>query len=383
MKFGVFVPPQNKVGLNPHLAIRRVIELVEHLDRLGYDEAWIGEHHSGGSEIVASPELVISQLHPLTSQIRLGTGVVSLPYHHPFQVAERIVLLDHLTEGRTMFGMGPGQLPTDAWTHGIDATELRPRMEEALEVILALLAGETVTHKGSWFELVDARLQLLPWSDLELSVVGTISPSGPKLAGRHGLGMLSLAATDPAGNDRLPEHWSIMTEEAARNGHEMDRSRWRLLGPMHIAPTVEEAMEQVRYGLEWQFDYLSHITPSAIDAPPGLDALAEVINSSGRGVIGTPEMAAAQIERLVERSGGFGTYLFQGADFARFEDQKRSYELFAEEVIPRFDEQLVPVQASYERVVDAAEDNKNATAAARLAAQDQWERERGGAERAS
>jgi limonene 1,2-monooxygenase len=195
--------------------------------------------------------------------------------------------------------------------------------------------------------------------------------------------MLSLAATDPAGNDRLPEHWSIMTEEAARNGHEMDRSRWRLLGPMHIAPTVEEAMEQVRYGLEWQFDYLSHITPSAIDAPPGLDALAEVINSSGRGVIGTPEMAAAQIERLIERSGGFGTYLFQGADFARFEDQKRSYELFAEEVIPRFDEQLVPVQASYERVVDAAEDNKNATAAARLAAQDQWERERGGAERAS
>jgi limonene 1,2-monooxygenase len=380
MRFGVFIPPQNKVGLNPHLAIRRAIELVCHLDSLGFDEAWIGEHHSGGSEIISSPELVISQLHPLTEQIRLGTGVISLPYHHPFQVAERIVLLDHLTEGRTMFGMGPGQLPTDAWMHGIDATELRPRMEEALEVIIALLAGETVTTRGSWFELVDARLQLLPYSDLELSVVGTISPSGPKLAGRHGLGMLSLAATDPAGNDRLPEHWGIMTEEAARNGHEMDRSQWRLLGPMHIAPTVEQAMEEVRYGLEWQFDYLSHITPSAIEAPPGLDALAEVINSTGRGVIGTPEMAAAQIERLIERSGGFGTYLFQGADFARFEHQKRSYELFAEEVIPLFDGQIEPVRRSYERVVDAAEDNKNATAAARLAAQDQWQRERGGAE---
>jgi len=380
MKFGVFVPPQNKVGLNPHLAIRRVIELVRRLDALGYDEAWIGEHHSGGSEIVASPELVISQLHPLTSQIRLGTGVISLPYHHPFQVAERIVLLDHLTEGRTMFGMGPGQLPTDAWMHGIDATELRPRMEEALEVIVALLAGETVTHKGSWFELVEARLQLLPYSDLELSVVGTISPSGPKLAGRHGLGMLSLAATDPAGTDRLPEHWEIMTEEAGRTGHTMDRSRWRLLGPMHIAPTLEEAIEQVRYGLEWQFDYLSHITPSAIEAPPGLEALVEVINSSGRGVIGTPEMAVAQIERLTERSGGFGTYLFQGADFARFEDTLRSYELFAEEVIPRLDGQIDPVRASYEHVVGAAEDNKNATAAARLAAQDQWRRERGGAE---
>lgn len=378
MKFGVFIPPQNVVGLNPHLAIHRAIELTEHLDALGFDEAWHGEHHSGGAEIVASPELMLANLAPRTTQIRLGTGVISLPYHHPFQVAERIVLLDHLTRGRAMFGVGPGQLPTDAWMHGIEATDLRPRMEESLEVILALLAGETVTARGSddWFVLNDARLQLAPWSDLELSVVGTISPSGPKLAGRHGLGMLSLAATDPTGTDRLPEHWSIIEEESERHGHVPDRSRWRLMGPMHLAETEEEAMRQTRYGLRWQYDYLAHITPSAIDVPDGPDALARVINETGRGVIGTPEMAIAQIERLVERSGGFGTYLFQGADFARFEDQKRSYSLFAEEVIPHFDGQLAPVLDSYERVVGASEENRNATAAARLAAQEQWRRER-------
>jgi limonene 1,2-monooxygenase len=376
MKFGVFVPPQNKVGLNPHLAIKRALELTGHLDRLGYDEVWLGEHHSGGSEIISSPELVLANLIPRTDNIRLGTGVISLPYHHPFQVAERIVLLDHLSEGRAMFGLGPGQLPTDAWMHGIEATDLRPRMEESLAVILRLLAGETVTHDGGWFTLQDAKMQLAPYSDLELSVVGTISPSGPKLAGRHGLGMLSLAATDPAGTDRLPEHWEIMNEEAARNGHTMERCNWRLMGPMHIAETVEEAKRQCRYGLQWQFDYLSHITPSAIDVPEGEDALAQVINETGRGVIGTPEMAVAQIERLIERSGGFGTYLFQGADFARFEDQKRSYELFAEEVMPHLDGSLEPVEESYERVIGAADENKNATAAARLAAQDQWQRER-------
>jgi limonene 1,2-monooxygenase len=378
MRFGVFIPPQNKVGLNPHLAIHRAVELVEHLDRLGYDEAWIGEHHSGGSEIVASPELLIAHVAPRTRQIRLGTGVISLPYHHPFQVAERMVLLDHLTEGRTMFGMGPGQLPTDAWMHGMDATDLRPRMEEALAAILALLNGETVSAEVGPFTLNEARMQLLPYSDLELSVVGTISPSGPKLAGRYGLGMLSLAATDPTGIDRLPVHWEIMNEEAERTGHTVARESWRLLGPMHIAETVDEAKRQVRYGLQWQFDYLSHITPSAIEVPDGIDALADVINETGRGVIGTPDMAAAQIERLLERSGGFGTYLFQGADFAGWEDTKRSYELFAEEVIPRFDGQIEPVRRSYDRVVAAAEDNKNATAAARLAAQDQWQRERSG-----
>jgi limonene 1,2-monooxygenase len=376
LKFGVFIPPQNRVGINPNLAIRRVVELIERLDDLGYDEAWVGEHHSGGSELIASPELVLAAAAERTKHIRLGTGVISLPYHHPFQVAERVVLLDHLTQGRVMFGAGPGQLPTDAWMHGIDATQLRPRMEESLDVVLRLLAGETVTHQADWFTCQEATLQLEPFSDLELSVVGTVSPSGPKLAGRHGLGLLSLAATDPTGNDRLPVHWDIMNEEAGRHGRTVDRSRWRLMGPMHIAETVEEAKRNCRYGLRWQYKYLSHITPSAIDVPDDTDALADLINETGRGVIGTPDMAAAQIERLLERSGGFGTYLFQGADFAGWDATLRSYQLFAEEVAPRFDGQLLPVTRSYDMVVGAADDNRNATAAARLAAQDQWERER-------
>lgn len=380
MKFGVFVPPQNKIGLNPNLAIRRVVQLIEHLEELGYDEVWVGEHHSGGAELVASPELVLAAAAERTKHIRLGTGVISLPYHHPFQVAERLVLLDHLTQGRVMFGAGPGQLPTDAKMLGLQATDLRPRMEEALDVILALFRGETVTRKSEWFELNEAVLQLQPYGDLPVSVVGTVSPSGPKLAGRHGLGMLSLAATDPTGADKLPVHWEIMNEEADRNGHTIDRREWRLMGPMHIAETVEQAIADCEYGLRWQYEYLSHISPSAIPVPATTRELAEVINSTGRGVIGTPEMAAAQIERLIERSGGFGTYLFQGVDFANWGATKRSYELFAEEVIPRFDGQMAPVRTSYDLVVGASEENRSATAAARVAAQAQWDRERSGTE---
>lgn len=380
MKFGVFVPPQNRIGLNPNLAIRRVVQLIEHLEQLGYDEVWVGEHHSGGAELVASPELVLAAAAERTKHIRLGTGVISLPYHHPFQVAERLVLLDHLTQGRVMFGAGPGQLPTDAKMLGLQATDLRPRMEEALDVILALFRGETVTHKSEWFELNEAVLQLQPYGDLPVSVVGTVSPSGPKLAGRHGLGMLSLAATDPTGADKLPVHWEIMNEEADRNGHLIDRREWRLMGPMHIAETVDQAIADCEYGLRWQYEYLAHISPSAIPVPATTRELAEVINETGRGVIGTPDMAAAQIERLIERSGGFGTYLFQGVDFANWGATKRSYELFAEEVIPRFNGQMAPVRTSYDLVVGASEENRSATAAARVAAQAQWDRERLGAE---
>lgn len=376
MKFGVFIPPQNRVGLNPNLAIRRCVELIEHLDRFGFDEAWVGEHHSGGAELIASPELVIASAAERTTAIRLGTGVVSLPYHHPFQVAERFVLLDHLTRGRVMFGMGPGQLPTDAWMHGIDATQLRPRMEQAVAVILRLLRGETVTETTEWYTLRDAVLQLAPFSDLELSVVGTISPAGPKLAGRHGIGLLSLAATDPTGNDMLPRHWDIMNEEAARHGHSVDRAAWRLMGPMHIAETEEEARANCRYGLRWQYEYLRHITPSSIEVPENSDDLADLLNRTGRGVIGTPEMARAQIRRLVERTGGFGSFLLQGVDFADWDATLRSYRLIAEEVIPHFDGQLTPVQTSYEHVLSRGDDNRAATAAAREAARQTWERER-------
>jgi limonene 1,2-monooxygenase len=376
LKFGVFVPPQNVVGLNPTIAIRRTIELAEHLDQLGFDEVWFGEHHSGGAEIVASPELIIAAAAERTKHIMLGTGVISLPYHQPFQVAERIVQLSHMTRGRVMFGAGPGHLPTDALMLGMDATQLRPRMEEALDVILRLFAGETVTAHSEWFTLDEAVLQLAPFRPIKSSVVGTISPSGPKLAGRHGLGLLSLAATDPTGNDQLPKHWDIVQEEAERRGHVVLRDDWRLMGPMHLAESVERAKRNCEYGLHWQYEYLTHITPSAVAIPDTSDELADFLNSTGRGVVGTPEMAAAQIQRLLDRTGGFGTYLFQGADYANWKDTLRSYELFAEEVMPRFTGQLGPVTRSYGHVLEETEANQSSTAAARAAAEAQWQSER-------
>lgn len=377
MKFGTFVPPQNVVGLNPTLAIRRAVELAVHLDQLGFDEVWFGEHHSGAAELVASPELIIAAAAERTSRIRLGTGVVSLPYHSPFQVAERLVQLSHMTRGRVMFGAGPGQLATDAKMFGLQAVDLRPRMEESLAIVLRLLAGETVTIEQPWITLHDAVLQLAPYGgSLEVSVVGTVSPSGPKLAGRHGLGLLSLAATDPAGNDQLPVHWDIVETEAAAHGHTVSRDKWRLMGPMHLADSFEQAVATAEHGLRWQYEYLSHISPSAIDVPATTRELAETINSTGRGVIGTPEMAIEQINRLLDRTGGFGTYMFQGIDFANWRDTLYSYELFAERVMPHFTGSLGPVMRSYDYVIGQKDANRAETTAARQAAKEQYERER-------
>ena len=367
LRFGVFLPPMHKVGLDPTLALHRDLELVEHLDRLGYHEAWIGEHHSAGSELIASPEVFIAAASQRTKHIKLGTGVSSLPYHHPFMLADRMVMLDHLTRGRVMFGAGPGQLTSDAMMLGIDPMTQRPRMEEAFEVIMALFRGETVTKHTDWFTCQDAVLQMKPYSNFDIAVAASISPSGSKTAGRHGVGMLSIAATNPMGVEMLAGHWGTLQTEAAEHGHTVGRDKWRLMGPMHIAETLDQARENTRYGLQWVMNYLSHIIPVGTEPFPDThDELVDMMNETGQGVIGTPEMAVAQIERLIDKSGGFGAYLFLGADFAPWSATLRSYELFAEEVMPRFTGQLAPVQATYDHVMSGGTRYVDATLTAQL-----------------
>ena len=243
--------PFHPVGQNPTLAIERDLDLIVAMDRLGFDEAWIGEHHSAGFEIIASPEVFIGVAAERTKHIKLGTGVSSLPYHNPLMLADRMVLLDHLTRGRVMLGCGPGQLTSDAHMLGIPADEQRPRMEQSLDAIMRLLRGETVTMHTDGFTLQDARLQLKPYSDpcFDVAVAASFSPTGPRGAGKHGIGMLSIAATAKQGMDLLAHHWKTWEEVALEHGHVADRSKWRLVGPMHLADTREQAERDVEYGI--------------------------------------------------------------------------------------------------------------------------------------
>ena len=380
LRFGIFLPPMHKTGVNPTLALHRDLQLIEHLDRLGFHEAWIGEHHSAGSELIASPEVFIAAAAQRTTNIKLGTGVNSLPYHHPFILADRIVMLDHLTRGRMMFGAGPGQLTTDAAMLGIDPMQQRPIMELAFDVMMRLFQGETVTERNEWFTCDNAVLQMRPYSNFDIAVASSISPAGSKLAGRYGTGLISIAATEPAGFSVLDYNYNVWQEEAGLNGHTAPRSAWRLMGPMHIAETVEQAKANCRYGLQWVFNYLSHIIPigDPNDPPPpsDYDEFVDFANESGRMVIGTPEMAIEQIERLIDKTGGFGCFMTLGADLADFPATLRSYELIAEQVMPHFTGHLAAAQTSYDMVCGAGTRWVDATLGAQLNAIAAYEDER-------
>lgn len=375
MEFGAFLAPWHKVGTDANTAIHQDLQLVEHMDRLGFAEFWIGEHHSGGVEIVAAPEMFLAAAAQRTARIKLGLGVVSLPYHNPFMVADRVVLLDHLSRGRVIFGAGPGQLADDAHMIGIDPVQNRRKMEQAFDVIHRLLAGETVTEQTDWYTLKDAYLHVAPYSNIQKAVTATVSPTGPKLAGKYGAGILSLAATNPVGVELLAEHWNIAEQLASENGQQVSRDQWRLTGLMHVAETEEQARDDCRHGLLELMNYLSHVTPG-FEQAPDVDTLIDAVNESGLAVIGTPDMAIAQVERLQEKSGGFGKFLVLHGEWAPQPAALRSFELIAERVFPAFNGSHSSRQRGFDQVVNSNRAGAEATAAGQEEARKRYESER-------
>jgi limonene 1,2-monooxygenase len=362
LRFGAFFAPFHPVGQNPTLALEYDLDRVVALDRFGYDEVWFGEHHSGGYEIIACPEVFIAAAAERTRHVMLGTGVVSLPYHHPWLVADRLVLLDHLTRGRLIFGAGPGALPSDAFMLGIDPVDQRRMMEESLEAILALLrTDEPVSRQTDWFTMRDCRLQVRPYTQphFEVAVAAMVSPSGPRLAGTYGVSLLSLSMTLFEGFAAIGQAWGVVQEQARAVGRpEPDRRSWRVLGAVHLAETRDQAIEDCAPGLKDFADYFgggAGFVPLANQVDGGPRTPREFVESyaeSGNVVIGTPDDAIAYIEGLLEQSGGFGTFLLLGHDWADPEATMRSYRLFAREVVPHFTGQLAAPQASHEWAVE-------------------------------
>jgi len=339
MRFGAFIAPHHPIGEHPMLQYRSDLELAARLDALGFDEFWCGEHHSTGWETIASPEMFLAAAGERTHTIKLGTGVISLPYHHPFMVAQRMVQLDYMTRGRAIFGSGPGALPSDAHVLGISPLVQRDRQDEALGVIRRLLAGERVDYRCEWFTLNDARLQLVPLQEkLPMVVASTISPSGMTLAGKHGTGVISIGSTASEGLAALATQWQFAQDSAAKHGNTVDRRDWRVLLSWHIAETREEARQQARDGLmRWNNEYIFETLqrPGSKRFTSGDQAVDETAFVDGAAaVIGTPDDLIAKIRDLQKITGGFGTLIGFAHDWANRENTLRSWDLIARYVIP-------------------------------------------------
>jgi len=367
VKTGIFLAPFHPVNENPLLALERDMDLLVHLDKLNYHEAWVGEHHSAGFEIINCPEMFIAAAAERTRHIRLGTGVVSLPYHNPFTLAGRMQQLDYMTRGRAMFGVGPGSLVYDADKMGLAAADQRRKLDESLDVLMELMQGRSVTKKTDWFDLREARLQLKSYSQpmMEMAVASARSPTGALQAGKHGIGMISLGGTS---DDALKAHasnWGVYEEAARENGKVADRRKWRIVTFAHVAETREQARADVKFGLEDFKRYFAEVATFPIIPPDVTGDPADYLTTSGLACIGTPEDCVRHFERLWTGSnGGLGGIMLLAHNWADWPATLKSYELMARYVHPHFQRNANELrQFSYD---DAA--SKYTTAGAQMKA---------------
>jgi limonene 1,2-monooxygenase len=343
MKFSFFMMPLHHPSENPALAFDRDISLVHLADELGFDEFFIGEHHSGGWETMPAPEMALAKASAQAHRIRLGTSVISVPFHHPFHVAERMAFLDHLTRGRAILGVGPCALVTDKKLFGLPDAKLYPMLAESVDIIVRLLESpEPIDYEGRFWSFNQMRLQLRSYQQprMPLAIASSGNAVSLELAGKHGMLLLSPAGKNIRNNQSKAEQWSKVEAIALRHGTATSRDNWRIATCVHLADTKEEAWRDVEANIKRDMDYFVAIGLKApYEAYPGQPA-SEITARSGADrrdwIIGTADDAIAQIERMQSETGGFGGLMLTSHEWTSSEKIRRSMELFARYVIPHF-----------------------------------------------
>ncbi|MEM7366200.1 MAG: LLM class flavin-dependent oxidoreductase [Pseudomonadota bacterium] len=333
-RFGVYLSPFHPVREHPGLAIERDLELICLLDRLAYDIVWIGEHHTGGIEIVAAPEILASAVANRTRTIRLGLALSSMAYQSPLLIADRVLLLDHVSRGRAELAFGPLGTGPDMHAFGLARRQVIDRTHDAIKTSYGLIRGDTVDHETNWYRLSDATPQLRPFrNDIPMTLVAQGIPEEPAALADLDVGLMTLSATAPQIRRDLPTLWDVYTRNRSEHDHAEARHCWTLAGPVHIAASRSDALRNIRFGLEPWLQYMERTTGMEVDGKSITDK-AESLVDSGFAIIGSPSDAVSQLKRLEADTGGFGTFLQIAHNWANTSATQTSYELFARYVIP-------------------------------------------------
>ncbi len=358
MKFGFFLMPCHEPGENQALTFSQDLEMVEHAEHLGYDEVWVGEHHTGGWETIPAPDIFISAAAQRTKRIRLGAGVVNLPFHHPFHVAERMAFLDQLAYGRVMMGVGPGILAGDAGLFGIQPEESRPMLRESLEIILKLYREEgPVTFEGQYWNIKDMELQVRPYQEPHLPIAVASSGQGvtAELIAGHGLDMLMGNFFGEMSGETMGQRWLGLEQLARKAGQHMDRDRWRISTHVYVAESDEEALADIKAGAERQiggyfFNLGARFLLEEYKGQPAEEFRLEPLIDRAHWIIGDPDHCARRLRQLEEHTGGFGTLLMIVGGWASQEKWYRSMDLFARYVVPQFRGSLQGPRRAFDRL---------------------------------
>lgn len=355
MHFGLFMMPLHP----PHRALadgyaRDVAQIVL-ADRLGFREAWVGEHLTERWENAPAPDLLLAQALVQTADIRLGTGVTLLALHNPVYLAHRLAMLDHLARGRFQWGIGGGAIPTDLALFGLDAKDpaaVRARSAEVLDVVLKLWASEgSFSHHGRFFDVEapvfdpvkDRGYYMKPYQRPHppIAVAASTPDSGSmRMAGQRGFIPMSSSLLS---RSYLKDHWRLVETGAASAGRTARRADWRVARDVLVASTPAIARERARAVLGHNYVRHQHpnrvgtiqMTSTKLDPAMPDEAVTVDYLMDNVWLVGDPAEVAAQIEQLHAESGGFGTLLAITTDSDDAGWDHESLRLLMEQVAPR------------------------------------------------
>jgi len=354
MKLGFFTMPMHPPGRDYTQTLKEDREAVILADKLGFCEAFIGEHVTDVCESIPSCLAFIASVAFATRQIKLGSGTVNLPNNHPAQVAATVAMLDHMLEGRFLFGIGPGGLRSDMEMLGNLDRDRNAMFVEAIDQILAIWAGDAPYNlTGQFWNLSTERtlireagqgVMLKPYQKPHPPIVVTaIVPHSKGLvaAARRGWTPITANFLQP---NWAATHWPMHAQGCELEGRKAERTDWRVCKSIFVADDDANARRYAKdvngaYGFYfWNLltkrrsygnvDIFKHdlkLPDSAVTLDYVLDRLV---------ICGSVSSVVDQLLAFREITGDFGTLLYAGHDWADPRLARRSMELMAEQVMP-------------------------------------------------
>ncbi|MBI1777481.1 MAG: LLM class flavin-dependent oxidoreductase [Proteobacteria bacterium] len=361
MKLGMFMMPCHDPRRDVHLALLEDVAAAVHADRVGFDEFWMGEHYAAPSEPVTSPFAFLGNLIARTKTMKLCTGMINLPQQNPAVVASHAALLDHLSEGRFIFGVSPGGLPSDFELFKTPDPKARSEMmEESVAMMLRLWQQDAPYElKGKYWDIT-----IKQWVYPELGVgsllkpyqkphppmaVSAMSPfSGTaRFAGTQGFLMIS---GHFCAEFAIKSQWQAYCQGALSTGRTPDPDVWRIARPIFVHPDRARAQEYFfdpkgpfhalyRYliGLVGKAGQLS-LFKNAKDMPD--EAVTVEYALTEFGIYGDPDTVAERILRLNQAVGPFGGIVMMAMEYLDRAMIEQSMQLMAEAVMPRINGKL-------------------------------------------
>jgi alkanesulfonate monooxygenase SsuD/methylene tetrahydromethanopterin reductase-like flavin-dependent oxidoreductase (luciferase family) len=360
VKLALFMMPMHNMHRSYPVTLEEDIEAFKFADELGFDEGWCGEHYSSDIEQISSPLIFLAHIANLTRTMKLGTGVVSLPIYHPAQLAAHIALLDHLTKGRLILGIGTGGLGSDFELFGLEGADRQAMMLDSISIMQRIWASDPPYDLPGKFWNIG--LSKTVWPDLGVGVLPktlqrphpplAVSVSSPnsnsiRVAARNNL--MPISANFVA-SWVVKTHWETYTDEMAKLGREPDGQNWRVARSIHVAETDEEAeafVKQPGGAYDWYYDYMfqvyARMDAAALLAPmPGMDAasITHVMVRDNFVIHGSPETVARKLLTFRKEVGPFGTLMMTAHDWTAKASMRKSMELLVTKVMPVVREEL-------------------------------------------